>query len=76
MHDWQDIADFFRIGDNQIPLTPRGHEQAEAAGRKLREIIGDETVMFFVSPFKRSRETFEGIAKAFDASQYSVLLFE
>lgn len=31
----------------------------------IKEITGDETVRFFVSPYVRTRETFAGIATSF-----------
>ncbi len=37
-----------------------------AAGKKLREMIGDETIRFFVSPYKRSQQTFQHILKGMD----------
>lgn len=45
--------------DNQVVLTEHGRAQSLAAGQALRQLIGDESVLFFVSPFQRSRETFE-----------------
>ena len=51
--------------DNALHLTKKGWGQAESAGRALREIVGDESVHFYVSPYVRTRETFHAIAKAF-----------
>lgn len=47
--------------DYALNLTPGGISQAIAAGKELRTIIKDETSMFYVSPFWRTRETFEKI---------------
>jgi broad specificity phosphatase PhoE len=58
--------------DNQVPLSDTGRAQADAAGKTLRGIIGNEQVAFFVSPFLRSRQTFEHIAESFDRAQYIV----
>lgn len=52
-------------GDLHIHLTTRGWDQAYAAGRVLRTIIGDEPVRFFVSPYVRARETLNGLANTF-----------
>lgn len=38
--------------DNQIELTAIGEEQAIAAGEELKQLIGDESVLFYVSPFR------------------------
>lgn len=48
--------------DYKLLLTPNGIQQAENAGIELKKIIGDEEVMFYVSPLWRTRMTFEYIA--------------
>lgn len=50
--------------DNKLCLTDRGIQQAVDCGKLLKEIIGDESVKFFLSPFQRTRQTFENIALA------------
>lgn len=52
------------VPDHMLHLTPTGREQALDAGRRLKEIIGDETIKFIVSPYVRTRETFNGIKQA------------
>jgi len=47
--------------DNQIPLSDKGRRQALIAGKNLRMMIGTESVRFYVSPYARSRQTWEGI---------------
>mmetsp|Transcript_12975 Transcript_12975/g.39931 ORF Transcript_12975/g.39931 Transcript_12975/m.39931 type:complete len:470 (+) Transcript_12975:25-1434(+) len=49
------------IPDNKLTLTSRGYQQALAAGRDLKEMIGEESIMFFVSPYVRTRQTLEGV---------------
>ena len=53
------------VADNALHLTESGWKQALCAGRAMKEIIGDESVFFHVSPYVRTRETFHAIAKAF-----------
>jgi broad specificity phosphatase PhoE len=60
------------IPDNAIALTARGRLQALEAGENLKQIIGDETVLFYVSPFLRSQQTFELLSRAFQGSQIKV----
>jgi len=55
--------------DNQVHLTRKGFQQAIQAGQSLKSLIGDETVRFFVSPYVRTRETFNGISKAWGGSE-------
>lgn len=39
------------------------------AGVKLKEMIGEESVTFYVSPFVRSRQTYSCIRKCFTDDQ-------
>eukprot|EP00741_Cyanophora_paradoxa_P022946 tig00021531_g22166.t1 len=57
-----------REPDHQIHITERGRLQAREAGRALKARIGNQPVAFFVSPYRRTVETFECIAEAFDPS--------
>lgn len=48
--------------DHKVGLTAEGHQQALTAGTKLRELLRtDDTLHFFISPYRRTRETTEGI---------------
>lgn len=47
-----------RVPDHALALTPRGREQSERAGRELHALFGTEHVTAFVSPYRRTRETF------------------
>ncbi|KAJ5683906.1 uncharacterized protein N7477_000251 [Penicillium maclennaniae] len=48
--------------DHRVKLTPEGHRQAQEAGRRLRDLLRpDDTLHFFTSPYRRARETAEGM---------------
>ena len=47
-----------RVPDHALNLTSRGEEQARAAGRQLHELFGEERVQAFVSPYRRTHQTF------------------
>lgn len=50
------------VPDHRVKLTPEGHRQAHEAGSKLRELLRpDDTLHFFTSPYRRTRETTEGL---------------
>ncbi|KIN03682.1 hypothetical protein OIDMADRAFT_158425, partial [Oidiodendron maius Zn] len=50
------------IPDHRVKLTPDGWAQAHDAGRRLRSLLrADDTLHFFTSPYRRTRETTEGI---------------
>ncbi|KAI2634268.1 phosphoglycerate mutase-like protein [Hypomontagnella submonticulosa] len=50
------------IPDHRVKLTPDGWEQAREAGRRLRALLRpDDTLQFYTSPYRRTRETTDGI---------------
>ncbi|PNH12379.1 Broad-range acid phosphatase DET1 [Tetrabaena socialis] len=60
------------IPDSQVPLTARGHMQARAAGKKIKSLMECESgrsepyrLFFYISPYKRSLQTYEGISSQF-----------
>ncbi|KAL8738185.1 MAG: hypothetical protein Q9181_000998 [Wetmoreana brouardii] len=58
------------VPDHRVKLTPEGWKQAEAAGLKLRTLLRpDDTLHFFTSPYRRTRETTEGILNALTSSK-------
>ena len=44
----------------------------QEAGRSLKDLIGDESVSFYVSPFIRSQQTYEAIRKSFSDNQVCI----
>ena len=56
--------------DYALLLTAKGTEQAAAAGIRLRELVKEEQLHFYVSPLFRTRQTFLEISKNFPTSQY------
>ncbi|KAI1210388.1 phosphoglycerate mutase-like protein [Annulohypoxylon truncatum] len=50
------------IPDHRVKLTQEGWQQARDAGRRLRAMLRPEdTLQFYTSPYRRTRETTEGI---------------
>ena len=45
-------------------LSSLGEQQAEAAGQRLRTLVGDESVVAYSSPLWRTRRSFEHLAAA------------
>ncbi|KAI4113172.1 MAG: hypothetical protein LQ345_005789 [Seirophora villosa] len=57
------------VPDHRVKLTTEGWKQAEVAGLKLRSLLRpDDTLHFFTSPYRRTRETTEGILNALTSS--------
>jgi hypothetical protein len=63
-----DAAKYVSVPDNQMPLTSKGRNQALQAGRNLKEMLGTETVFWFISPYTRTAQTFLGMINAFGFS--------
>lgn len=53
-----DESAFCRIPDHSMALTPLGEEHARAAGVALREVLGSGPVDVFISPYRRTWQTF------------------
>lgn len=69
-HANNDESKFATEPDYTIELTAKGVEQARQVGRTLKELLGDESVYFYISPFWRTRSTFENIVRSFPRSQF------
>ena len=69
-HANTDESKFATEPDYTIELTEKGIEQAREAGVKLKALVGEETLYFYVSPFWRTRSTFENIAACFPRKQF------
>lgn len=59
--------------DYALELSLRGFGQAMAAGEKLKSIIQDEKVFFYVSPMWRTRMTFEQMSKSFSLDKINYI---
>jgi broad specificity phosphatase PhoE len=57
--------------DYALALSEKGIQQAIQAGVELKKIIGEEDAFFYVSPFWRTRETFENISLEFERKKIS-----
>ena len=61
------------VPDNKIHLTEKGIQQAKEAGKRLKKLIGDESIQFYVSPYQRTRETYENILESFKTNKTSCI---
>ncbi len=57
------------VPDWKVPLTDKGWTQAREAGAALRAKIENRPIRWYVSPYRRTRETLQGIHEAFDPAQ-------
>lgn len=63
-----------RVPDNKVHLSEKGIKQAKEAGQRLKQIIGNESIQFYVSPYTRTKETYENIMESFH-DNYTVCLY-
>jgi len=54
--------------DYALMLTPKGIEQAHRAGMEIKEIVGTETIHAYVSPYYRTRQTFQHLKIGLEAN--------
>ena len=69
-HGNTDESRFATVPDYTIELTEKGIRQAIEVGEKLKQVVGEESMYFYVSPFWRTRSTFENIVRAFPRNQF------
>ena len=55
----EDATMYSRVPDYKIALVEKGREEAQAAGQKIAELIGDESFGVYVSPYLRTMQTKE-----------------
>ena len=56
-----DISLFGAKPDYKLNLTGEGVEQAKQAGQEVKRVIGEESLQVYVSPFYRTRQTYQHI---------------
>ena len=64
---------YCRVPDPEIALTRKGHAQAAEAGQAIRDICDADgapyKLFFYISPYKRTKQTAAGVASAFRGDQ-------
>ena len=61
------------IPDNKVHLSEKGVQQAKEAGKRLKKILGNESIQFYVSPYTRTKETYENILESLKSNYSSVV---
>ncbi|KAG5469139.1 hypothetical protein LSCM4_02537 [Leishmania orientalis] len=65
----EDVNAYVQTPDWRIPLVEEGKREAIAAGRALSELIGDDPVYFYYSPYMRSRQSLRYVLQGFDEAR-------
>ncbi len=63
-----DRSQYQTTQDFALKLTPAGIQQAKQAGMQIRELLGNESVYVYLSPFFRTRETFQHIQESINSN--------
>ena len=64
---------YLTIPDYALNLTPRGVAQAQKAGIEIKEIINAETIHVYVSPYYRTRQTFQNLKTGIETNIADVI---
>ena len=56
------------VPDYALNLTLRGIEQAQQAGREIKGVLGDESLYVYLSPYFRTRQTFQYLKSSIEAN--------
>ena len=56
------------VPDYALNLTPRGIEQAQQAGREIKGVLGEESLYVYLSPYFRTRQTFQYLKSSIEAN--------
>uniref|UniRef100_A0A7S4I622 Phosphoglycerate mutase (2,3-diphosphoglycerate-dependent) n=1 Tax=Odontella aurita TaxID=265563 RepID=A0A7S4I622_9STRA len=60
----EDETLFARLPDWRIPLSAEGRRQARTAGARIQRAAGSDPLVFYVSPYLRTKQTFDEVRKA------------
>jgi broad specificity phosphatase PhoE len=63
-----DKSQYQTVPDYALNLTPEGIEQAREAGIQIKNIIGSETLYVYLSPYYRTRQTYQYIQESIGAN--------
>lgn len=64
-----DRSKYATTPDWQIALTEKGKAQAMDCGRRLQRLVKDDDLFIYYSPYKRTRQTLEGIRSFLNPEQ-------
>ena len=51
-----DESTYVHVPDWKIPLTKQGYKDAQLAGQKIKELIGDDPLFVYTSPYLRTKQ--------------------
>jgi broad specificity phosphatase PhoE len=64
---------YLTIPDYALNLTPNGIEQAQKAGGEIKAIIGAESLYVYLSPYFRTRQTFQQLKTSIEPNVAKII---
>ena len=64
---------YMTIPDYALNLTPNGIEQAQKAGGEIKAIIGTESLYVYLSPYFRTRQTFQELKTSIESNVAKII---
>jgi len=64
---------YLTIPDYALNLTHKGIEQAKKSGQEISEIVGEESMHVYLSPYFRTRQTFQQLNPAIESNISNVI---
>lgn len=64
-----DRSQYAHLPDWRISLTARGIKEAQHCGRRLRNLVKDEPLFIYYSPYQRTRQTLDEIRRSLNPLQ-------
>lgn len=61
-----DVSTYVTTPDWRIPLVEEGKRECVHVGRQLAELVGDEPIYFYYSPYIRSRQSLRYVLEGYD----------
>ena len=61
------------VPDNKVHLSEKGIKQAKEAGKRLKQLLGNESIQFYVSPYTRTKETYKNILESLKSNHTSCI---
>jgi broad specificity phosphatase PhoE len=61
------------VPDYALELTEEGRKQAAGLGKEIHRIIGQGKIHFYISPWRRTRETFMGAVSSMKHDQWTAV---
>ncbi len=69
----KDWSTYKKVQNHNVKLTAKGIKEAEFCGLELKKIIKNESIYFYISPYARTRETFDGLIKSLGKNNFRAI---